>query len=340
MKALLLGDWHFGVKQDDPWIQNIQRDGIRQAIEYSKKNKITRWLQAGDVFDVRKAITHKTMEFTREIMSAINAAGIELDIIVGNHDAHYKDTLTPNACTELLSGYDFITIHDKPGTITVGDVDIDMIPWVCNDNSYEIFNYIKNSVSKYCMGHWELNGFYFYRGMKSHGIEPDFLKNYEQVWSGHFHTISQSNNVVYIGTPWTITAGDANDPRGYWVFDTDSESNIQFIENETMWHRKIFYPECLKESKDLSQFKELSVRVLLNEMNTKFSKFESDLESIAHEVKVVSKIDNEVESTDEEVEVKNILDLMYEYVEAVAKDDTELKSLKSIVKNLYTEVNE
>ena len=37
MKILILGDWHLGVKADDEWTQNIQRDGIKQAIELSKK---------------------------------------------------------------------------------------------------------------------------------------------------------------------------------------------------------------------------------------------------------------------------------------------------------------
>ncbi len=76
MKILNLGDWHLGVKADDEWIRGIQIDGIKQAIEYSKKNGITTWIQYGDIFDVRKAITHKTMEFAREIVQTLDDAGI------------------------------------------------------------------------------------------------------------------------------------------------------------------------------------------------------------------------------------------------------------------------
>ena len=116
MKILNLGDWHLGVKADDEWVQSIQLDGIKQAIEYSKKNGITTWIQYGDIFDVRKAITHKTMEFAREIVQMLDDAGITLHTIVGNHDMHFKNTLTPNASTELLAKYPNVKVYDKPTT--------------------------------------------------------------------------------------------------------------------------------------------------------------------------------------------------------------------------------
>lgn len=337
MKSMLQGDWHFGVKQDDPWVQQLQMHAIDEAIAYSVKHSIKVWLQAGDIFDVRKAITHKTMEFTREVMNKLKEAGIHLYAIVGNHDAHYKNTLTPNACTELLSSYDHITIFDKPGSITLDGIEIDMIPWLCDDNSLSIFEHVKKSTAEFCLGHWELNGFYFYKGMKSHGMEPDFLKNYKQVWSGHFHTISQSSNVVYIGTPYTLTAGDANDVRGFWIFDTDDKS-ITLIENSVMWHKKISYP--IDKNIDMDSLKNISLRVILTELDSKFTKFESQLESIVHDMKVVSKIDNDIVSDDEEIEVKNVLDLMNEYIDATEESDESKERIKLYTKTLYLEFSQ
>ena len=241
MKILNLGDWHLGVKADDEWIRGIQIDGIKQAIEYSKKNGITVWIQYGDIFDVRKAITHKTMEFAREIVQMLDGAGITLHTIVGNHDLHYKNVMHPNASTELLAKYPNVKVYDKPTTVDFDGCLIDLIPWMCEENTGEILEHIKTSSASFCVGHWELNGFYFYKGMKSHGLEPDFLKTYKEVWSGHFHTISEAANVRYIGTPWTLTAGDENDPRGFWMFDTETE-RMEFIPNNTTWHRRIHYP--------------------------------------------------------------------------------------------------
>lgn len=339
MKILNLGDWHLGVKADDEWIRGIQIDGIKQAIEYSKKNGITVWIQYGDIFDVRKAITHKTMEFAREIVQMLDAAGITLHTIVGNHDLHYKNVMHPNASTELLAKYPNVKVYDKPTTVDFDGCLIDLIPWMCEENTGEILEHIKTSSASFCVGHWELNGFYFYKGMKSHGLEPDFLKTYKEVWSGHFHTISEAANVRYIGTPWTLTAGDENDPRGFWVFDTETE-RMEFIPNNTTWHRRIQYP--FKGKIDYKDFTNLSVRVIVTEVDKNLTKFESELEKVVHSLRVVSKIDNSVESDDsEEVEVQSLQTLMEEYINAIPDiTDSDREALIQYANQLYVEATQ
>lgn len=339
MKILNLGDWHLGVKADDEWIRGIQIDGIKQAIEYSKKNGITTWIQYGDIFDVRKAITHKTMEFAREIVQMLDGAGITLHTIVGNHDLHYKNVMHPNASTELLAKYPNVKVYDKPTTVDFDGCLIDLIPWMCEENTGEILEHIKTSSASFCVGHWELNGFYFYKGMKSHGLEPDFLKTYKEVWSGHFHTISEAANARYIGTPWTLTAGDENDPRGFWMFDTETE-RMEFIPNNTTWHRRIHYP--FKGKIDYKDFTNLSVRVIVTEVDKNLTKFESELEKVVHSLRVVSKIDNSVESDDsEEVEVQSLQTLMEEYINAIPDiTDSDREALIQYANQLYVEATQ
>lgn len=335
MKSLILGDLHFGVKQDDPWMQNIQSELIDKAIEYSKEHGIKVWIQSGDWFDVRKAVTHQTMHFNRSMVQRIVDAGIEVHAVVGNHDAAYKNTLTPNAMDELLASAPGFHIYSKPKTVLIGNVEVDMIPWMCEDNTGEILKHIKNTTARFCVGHWELNGFYFYRGMKSHGLEPAFLSGYDKVYSGHFHTISERGNIKYVGTPYTITGGDANDSRGFWVVDFETKEE-RLIENK-MWHKKINYPSDIDI--DVKSLTGLSVSVIVEEMDSKFTKFESSLEAVVHDLKVVSRIDNSVEESDEEIEVKNIKDLMIEWVDAVDAEEPEKKQLKSMVSTLYVEAS-
>lgn len=337
MKILHTGDWHLGVKGDDPWVQNIQRDGIRQKIEYSKKHGIKTWIQYGDIFDVRKAITHKTMEFAREIATMLEEADIHMITVVGNHDMHYKHKITPNASMEVLGKYKNITVVEKPVTMDFDGTLIDLIPWLCEENVAQIMKHVKESSAEYCVGHWELNGFYFYKGLKSHGLEPDFLKSYKQVWSGHFHTISSAANIKYIGTPWTLTAGDENDPRGFWIQDTTHDS-MDFVPNETTWHRKIFYP--VTGPIDFNDYKDLSVRVVITEVDKDLPKFESELEKVVHELRTVSKIDNSLEVEDsEEVEVKGLLEIMEEYINALPDlSDDDRTAVILYANQLYTEV--
>lgn len=336
MKILMIGDWHLGVKKDDAWIQNIQQDGIRQMLDYSKKNNIKTWIQYGDLFDVRAHTTQKCMEFTREIFDSIEEHEIEFHTLIGNHDCFYKNTLYPNTTQELLSHRN-LKIYDKPTTVDFDGCQIDMIPWMCDENATDIHQHIKTSGAEYCIGHWELTGFYFYKGLKSHGLEPDFLKKYKQVWSGHFHTISEAANVKYIGTPWTLTAGDENDPRGFWEFDTETEE-MKFIPNETTWHRKIFYPN---ETINYDDFKDLSVRVIVEKVDKDLTKFESELEKRVHELRVVNKVDNSVDTTDseEELDIKRLTDMMAEYIDALPDtNEKESKALKALANKLYLEV--
>lgn len=337
MKILHLGDLHFGAKQDDPWIQFIQRDGIRQAIEISRKYGIKKWIQTGDWFDVRKAITHTTLEFNREMCEQIAAEGIEIDVIVGNHDMHHKNTVNPNACTELLTHYSNIKVYDKPTTVDYDGLWIDLIPWMCNTNTSEILNHIKTTAATHCVGHWELNGFWFYKGLKSHGIESDFLSKYEHVISGHFHTRSKKGNIEYIGTPYTLTAGDENDPRGFVILDTETRK-YTFIENETMWHEKIYYPAT---DIDFSRFKNKSVRVVIEAVDKNLPAFENELEKVVHSLRTVSGIDNSIELAEgEEIDltIKSMPELMDEYVSAMPECTPEdVVAIKHMVKQLWIE---
>lgn len=336
MKVLMLGDLHFGVKQDDKWMQNIQRLAIKEAIKLSIQNGIKKWIQTGDWFDVRKAITHKTMEFTREIATMIGEAGIEVDVIVGNHDMSLKQKIHPNACTELLSQFPHFKIYDKITTVEYDGVKIDLCPWICDENKEEIHEHMKTTQALYCVGHFELSGFYFYKGLKSHGDDPSFLCKYKEVWSGHFHTISENRNIKFLGTPYSITSGDENDPRGYWIFDT-STHEMNFHQNSTMWHRRIDYPTSI----NVETYKNLSVRLFVEKFDNNFAKFETMLEEVVHELKVINKVNTSVEiddSEDDTEEVKTLVELMDEYIECIpeiTKIDSD--ATKIMVKELYME---
>lgn len=336
MKIMILGDLHFGAKQDNVWIQNIQRDAIKQAITHSKSLGITQWIQTGDWFDVRKAVTHKTMEFNREIVQMIRDAEINVHVIVGNHDMNLKQKIHPNACTELLTQFDNFTVFDKITTVKYDDVKFDLTPWICDENQSEIMNHIEKSDSLYNIGHYELVGFYFYKGLKSHGSDPAFLRRYKKVISGHYHTESESRNVLYTGTPYTLTAGDENDIRGFRIFDTETHE-FTYIENETIWHRRIDYPCSINPE----MYRNLSVRVFVNEIDKNFVKFETALEAVVHEMKSVVKVDYSTDDSTEVVdteEVKSLPELIEEHINLIP-DINKLDATMAIQysKELYME---
>ena len=121
MKIIFLGDLHFGVSDDDEWIHDKIYNTMILLKNYCIDNKIKYILQAGDIFDTRKAIQHKTMEFVRtKIIPLFENTGIIIYAIVGNHDAKYKDTIIPNALTEVLGQYKFIKVIETPKQLKFG----------------------------------------------------------------------------------------------------------------------------------------------------------------------------------------------------------------------------
>lgn len=335
MKVLELGDLHLGIKKDDPWHQSISLSLIKQAIAYSLEHNIKRWIQTGDWFDVRQATTQTTMEFIRvEIVPLLIEAGIHVDIIVGNHDIQFKNTIQPNAPRELLSEYPCFTVHDEPTTVDFDGYTVDMIPWMCESNTSKILEFIRNSQSMYCVGHFELTGFYYYKNVKSEGLARDFLERYQRVISGHYHTQSDGSNVKYIGTPYTITSGDENEERGFWIHDLANDV-MDFVPNNKMYHVRLDYPGQI----DPSKYENCSVRLFAHEIDEGLTKLEHELAKVVHSLKTVNQavlVETDTESYDM-TQQPTAVDLMVESLMASDLSDDDIQESIKMVRALYSE---
>lgn len=347
MKFIVVGDLHIGVSSDDPWQENIRALAMEKIYNYALDNNIDQFLFLGDIFDDRTSISHRSLEFNRKnVIDPIIKNNFKADVIIGNHDAMHKNTLTPNAITEVFGHLPNFRIPEPTMTVTYDGVDIDLISWICKENQYDIMEFVKNSTSKYCFGHFELVGFYFYTGMPSHGLDPQFLTKYDYVGSGHFHTMSSSGNVFYLGTPFTITANDNNEQRGFWVFDTEDMLNPQFVPNDRTWHRKVVYPfENLETVIDYKDFENVRVVVELNSQEDEaFRIMESNLEKVANRVSinnnyVVRKAREASHNVSDDVKQEGtLIDIAHEYVDkndAISDEDKE--AIKFKIGELYHE---
>lgn len=311
--VLIVGDIHAGVSGDSPWHQHIISDAWDQIISYCVLNNIKYIIQTGDMFDVQKAVTQVTMNFVNNICEKLNKHDITMFVLVGNHDMHFKSVIYPNSCTELLTKHENIIVVSEPMKIKCNDAYIDLIPWLCDENKERIFKFIAESESQYCVGHWELTGFYFYKGLPSTGMESDFLKRYDKVYSGHFHTMSNSANVQYVGTPITLTRNDDNDTRGFWAFNPNDGSE-SFIPNHTTWHKRIDYPSS--QEINVKDYKNLSVRLVITDKTKESDKLESQLEKVVYELKTQYHTTDfsSAEQKIDDVEIKTMFDIYREYV--------------------------
>jgi DNA repair exonuclease SbcCD nuclease subunit len=345
MKICLLGDTHFGVRNDSKifhaYIDKFYNDLF---FPYLEANNITHVIQLGDLFDRRKYINFLSLtESRRYFFDRLEERGITLITLLGNHDIFWRERLDINSPDLLLKDYQNITLVDSPQTQNIHGFKFDMIPWICKENEKEAFEFIKNSEQKICFGHFELRGFEMMKGIENHdGMDPSILSKYDQVYSGHFHTKSNEGNIMYLGTPYELFWNDYKDPKGFFILDTET-NQVEFIQNNDPMFIKYYYDDMQPINIDAKGIKDKYIKLVV--VNKKdFKLFDKTVEMLYNhnpaELKIIEDMsDFEAEVDDENINVEDTMSLLSDYVDAV-DTDADKDRLKTILKELYVEAHD
>lgn len=341
MKVIILGDTHFGVKQADSFIESYQQKFFDKILfPYIKKHNVQHIIQTGDWFDSRRAIRHSTMQFIRDKIIP-KTKGQNWYVLVGNHDMGTKESIYPNACTELLSHYDNFQIISEPTILKINGVEIDCIPWICKENKKQVSDFIRSSTRLLCVGHFELSGFYYYKGIKAEeGHSKKFLDSYAKVWSGHYHTISSSDNIQYVGAPYQLTFGDADDQKGFFVYDTET-NETEFVPNTINLFTKIYYDFETFNHKNLKRYKNMHVKLIVKNRGeaAAFDLFLEELLKNSLSLEIIDNFENPEESQ-LGIDISDTLTIIHNYVDELNEDDNNKTKIKNIISSLYREAVE
>ena len=197
------------------------------------------------MFDVRKSVNTWVLDFFKKcFVQEVLKRNLTVYVIVGNHDIHYRETLDVNTPSLVLSEWDqnFFVVKE-PKNIHLEDGNFLLVPWITKNNKKQVEDAIKETNASYLCGHFEFNGFPMHRGSnaKTHHEHVSYGK-FKGIFSGHFHTMSQKDNVIYTGTPYETTWIDAGDPKGWFLFD---HGDWSFVENQHKIHVFAKYPEII-----------------------------------------------------------------------------------------------
>jgi DNA repair exonuclease SbcCD nuclease subunit len=239
MKIAIIGDTHFGVRNDSHVFLSKYFDFFDKIFfPYLDEHEIDTVIHLGDFFDRRKYINYNTLHQTKNnVISRLSKYNTYL--IVGNHDTYYKSTNDVNSPTLTMSGVDNLNIISEPTTINFDGSDCDLLPWIvdCDDT---LMSFLNSSKSRFLFAHLELSGFELNPGHISEGISQSLFSRYECVFSGHYHMKQKKSNVWYLGSPYHITWADYGQNRGFHILDTDT-GEIEFVKNTFEIFKKISY---------------------------------------------------------------------------------------------------
>lgn len=344
MKIVLLGDTHFGVRNDARHFHEYYEKFYREVFfPYLEEHGIDTIIQLGDLFDRRKYINFLSLaESRRYFFDECQKRNIQLHALIGNHDIFWRNSLEINSPDLLLRDYDNITLWTKHGTLELDGAVFDMIPWMCSENEKEIREFVSKSTSPYCIGHFELVGYYMQRGQVSHeGYEDAFLKEYDQVYSGHYHSRSASvdGKIAYLGTPYELFWSDYKDQKGFGVFDTQSKA-FKFIANPHRMFYKLTYDDTKEMSQDFTNLQNKYIKIVVAQKTNpqQFDTFMDDIYKMNPiDVTIVEDV-NEMVNNEEDVvdQAQDTLTILSNYIDQQTIQ-VEPQKLKTVMRELYLE---
>lgn len=338
MKVAIITDTHYGCRKnsklfhdyfkkfyDNVFFPTLDKEGIKTIIHM------------GDVFDSRKGVDFSSLSWAKNnIFDPIKERNINLHLIVGNHDAYYKNTNNINAVDLLLREYSNVTVYSNPTETFLDNLKVLFIPWINQENEKKTFEIIKKTTCKYVMGHLELRGFRVNNQIvMDHGLDSKIFDKFDFVFSGHYHTRSNNGKIFYLGNPYEMFWSDLEDTRGFHIFDTETLEKIS-INNPYRLFYTIYYEDTSYQTFNTTKYENKIVKVVVRK-KTDSKKFENFIDKLQSsnvaELKIVENFQFIESKTFEEIENEDTLSILNRYVE-----DAEINLDKTIIQKMIQEV--
>jgi 3',5'-cyclic AMP phosphodiesterase CpdA len=347
MRIALINDTHAGARGDSLIFNEFFFKFWENVFfPYLKKHNIKQICHLGDLVDRRKFINYVILNSWRKrFFDIMLEDGIEMDVIVGNHDVTYKNTNEINAMEELFDHYNNINVFTEPEEREYDGLNIALVPWMNSSNYEQSIEFLKNTKAQVVFGHFDISGFEMDRGNVSHdGMDMKTFERFDTVLSGHFHHKSSKGNITYLGNQYEMTWMDYGDQRGFHVFDTETRE-LEFIPNPFHIFHRISYDDTIQDFEfwkkyDYESLKESYIKiVVVNKQNPYL--FDSVLDNLYRvgviDISIVEDFtDTDVDDEDLVNEAEDTLTILNNYIDGLTMQ-VKPDRLKGLMKQLYVE---
>ena len=346
MKIAILNDTHAGIRGDMIEMSNYQGRFYNEVFfPYLDKHDIKHTIHLGDYFDRRKYVNFASLKANREhFIKPMVERGITMDLILGNHDVYYKSTNSVNS-PELLLFEENVNIIYDPIVKEYDGFNIALVPWINNENYADSVDFLLSANASVCMGHFEIEGALMMPGaVCSHGLDISYLKRFEKVYSGHFHSKSEVKNCRYLGSQMQFTWSDYGDEKYFHIFDTET-TEISPIHNPIKMFEKVFYDDTKETfesivNQDFEKYASKFVKVIVVNKDNPYW-FDAMIDKL-HKVNPIhlSVVDDHKHMdmlSDEDIDgVEDTLTILHKYVDNLEVQGDK-NQLTSLVTSLYNE---
>jgi DNA repair exonuclease SbcCD nuclease subunit len=337
LKIAVITDTHFGVRNNSQQFLKHQVNFLQNVFFPTLQERgIEQVFHLGDLVESRTKIDINVAKVMREeFLDPLNENYIT-NMIPGNHDSYFKNTLEVNAMNEFAGSYENIHVHNVPDSVH----GILLVPWICEDNYDICIKAIQQTKSTVCFGHFEINGCQMEKGrLCDHGLSQSIFNKFDVVASGHFHGRSKLGNIEYIGNPHQTTWSDWGDERGFNIFDTVTRE-FEFIKNPVSMFEKITYNDSEEVNMKPDMLgKYVKIIVKIKNDPYKFEQFVNAVEnSGAIETQVIEDVlDLGVENAEELIDnAEDVNSLLDSYVDALDLENRN-EQVKKFIHELYME---
>ena len=344
MKVAIITDTHYGARKNSKlfhdYFLKFYNDIFFPTID---KEGIDTILHLGDAFDNRTGINFAALSWAKNnIFDPIKDRGINVHLIVGNHDSYYKNTNDVNAVDLLLREYDNVNIYSEATEILVDKLKILFVPWINSENENHTLKLIESTDCKVSMGHLELSGFAANKQVvMDHGYDRKLFEKFEKVFSGHYHTRSTDGRITYLGNPYEMFWNDVEDPRGFHIFDTDT-LELTTIDNPYRLFYKLYYNDEPASLLDSRPYKDKIVKVIVRN-KPRPKEFEKVIDKLysagVADLKIIENFGIHENEEFEAFETEDTLSILNRYIEE-SEIDLDKSKIQCIMRQTYQEACE
>lgn len=317
---------------------NLEKEGIKTI------------LHLGDFFDNRNSITVLDIDWVINWFAPkVVEGGYEFIVILGNHDVAFKNTNKVHSLSVLKAAApNNVTVIEEPTYKRIDGQQYALIPWINNSNYDDTMSFLSGLDDKentIVAGHFEFEGFKHYANSApaDHGMATEAFKDFQEVWSGHYHHKSKIGNVRYMGSAFHLNWQDYGDARGYHLYDPGA---LDFVENDLCMFIQVgFDEETFKGMSDDDykvMFEGKFVRLVIDREHTKVALMDtiSKINRVKpHDLQISNTYaltEENQDSSPEELEERTSKSTL-QYIEDYAVNES--PAVKALMVELYNEAS-